>query len=215
VPNSRLALALSLLLPIAATAGYRFDTPETYLAEAEALPAWGATLARHLEERFVIQSCLAAEEHCDGRLKGLRIVLEKGENLAPDKQLRLVNRYVNKRRYRKDRRQMSLSVAQGGQAKLRNHWTTLLDFLYKGGDCEDYATAKYFLLRELGFAAEDMRIVVSYDHSVREHHAVLAVRQDDDSSWLLEIDNTIRKSRQSNYRFIYAINENGIWDHVQ
>ncbi len=213
--NSRLALALSLLLPIAAAAGYRFDAPETYLTKAEALPAWGATLSRHLEERILIQNCLAAEEHCDRRLKGLRIVLEKGANLAPDQKLRLVNRYVNKRRYRKDRRQMSLSVAQGGQAKLRNHWTTLLDFLYKGGDCEDYATAKYFLLRELGFAAKDMRIVVSYDRSVREHHAVLAIRQDDDSSWLLEIDNSIRKSRQSDYRFIYAINENGIWDHAQ
>ena len=53
------------------------------------------------------------------------------------------------------------------------------------------------------------------DRSVREHHAVLAIRRPDDSSWLLEIDNTIRKSGQYGYRFIYAINEIGIWDHEQ
>jgi predicted transglutaminase-like cysteine proteinase len=108
---------------------------------------------------------------------------------------------------------MTLSVADGGQAKLRNQWSTLLEFIDRGGDCEDYATAKYFLLRELGFQPEDMRVVVSFDRSVREHHAVLAIRRTDGSSWLLEIDNTIRKTRQSDYRFVYAINENGIWDY--
>ncbi len=139
----------------------------------------------------------------------------KGAVLAPDDQLRLVNRYINKRRYRQDRRQVVPSVANGGQARLRNQWSTLLEFLERGGDCEDYATAKYFLLREMGYAADDMRVVVSYDRSVREHHAVLAIRRDDGASWLLEIDNTIRKTRQYGYRFIYAVNENGIWDHEQ
>jgi predicted transglutaminase-like cysteine proteinase len=213
VPKSKLTTALLILLPLSAVAGYRFDAPETYLAEASALPAWGDTLERHADERTAIDDCMLTEEKCEGRLNGLRVILHKGANLEPDQQLKLVNRYINKRRYRRDRKQMSLSVAEGGQAKLRNHWSTLLDFLYRGGDCEDYATAKYFLLRELGYQADDMRVVVSYDHSVRQHHAVLAIRQADDSSWLLEIDNTIRKSRQSGYRFIYALNENGIWDH--
>jgi len=207
--------AIIMLLPISASAGYRFDSPETYLAEASALPAWAHTLEKHADERVTIAACMATEAECEGRLNALRVIIRKGVNLEPDQQLKLVNRYINKRRYRRDRRQMSLSVAEGGQAKLRNHWTTLLDFLYRGGDCEDYATAKYFLLREMGYAADDMRVVVSYDRSVREHHAVLAIRQPDNSSWLLELDNTIRKTRQRGYRFIYAINENGIWDHEE
>jgi len=211
--RSTLTAILLLLLPFSVSAVYRFDVPEAYLADASALPAWAHTLEKHADERSTIADCMATEEQCDGRLKGLRVILQKGANLEPDKQLKLVNRYINKRRYRRDRRQMSLSVVEGGQAKLRNHWTTLLDFLYRGGDCEDYATAKYFLLREMGYEADDMRVVVSWDRSVRAHHAVLAIRQADGSSWLLELDNTIRKTRQRGYRFIYAINENGIWDH--
>ena len=213
--NSKSATSLLLLLSVPAFGGYRFDVPETYLAGASALPAWAHTVERHADERSVIENCLENEAACEGRLKGLALVIRKGADLKPDDQLRLVNRYINKRRYRRDRRQLTLSVAEGGEARLRNQWSTLLEFLDRGGDCEDYATAKYFLLRELGFKADDMRVVVSYDRSVRAHHAVLAIRRHDDSSWLLESDNTIRKSRQSGYRFIYAVNENGIWDHEE
>ena len=196
-----------------ALAGYRFDDPETYLADASALPAWQHTLERHEDERESIVECLADDVACEGRLKSLKLVILKGTALDPDDQLRLVNRYINKKRYRRDRTQVAPSVAEGGQARLRNQWSSLLEFLERGGDCEDYATAKYFLLREMGYPAEDMRVVVSYDRSVREHHAVLAIRRSDDSSWLLEIDNSIRTTRQYGYRFIYAINEDGIWDH--
>lgn len=213
IKNSKLAAILLWLLPVPAFANYQFDEPESFLAEASALPAWADTLHRHANDKSLIANCLADDEQCAGRLKGLRHVILKGAALAPDDQLKLVNRYINKRRYRRDRRKLSLSVVDGGQTRLRNQWSTLLEFLDRGGDCEDYATAKYFLLRELGFQAEDLRVVVSFDRSVREHHAVLAVRQTDGSSWLLELDNSIRKFRQREYRFIYAINEHGIWDH--
>lgn len=203
---------LLVLLSFPAFAGYRFDTPETYYAKASALPAWAYMLERHASERSTIAKCLAIEEQCRGGLKGLRHIIQKGADLEPDDQLKLVNRYINKRRYRRDRRQITPSVADGGEARLRNQWSTLIEFIDRGGDCEDYATAKYFLLRELGHKSEDMRIVVSFDRSVREYHAVLAIRRSDGSSWLLETDNTIRKNRQGGYRFIYAINENGIWD---
>lgn len=213
MPGPKRVAFLLMLTSFPALAGYRFDEPATYLAEASALPAWAHTLERHAGDRSSIAACLASEDACEGRLKGLRHIIQKGAGLDPDDQLRLVNRYVNKRRYRRDRRELSLSVADGGQAKLRNQWSTLLEFLRRGGDCEDYATAKYFLLREMGYPAEDMRVVVSYDRSVRAHHAILAIRRPDGSSWLLETDNTIRKSRHFGYRFIYAINENSIWDH--
>ena len=209
----RPTLVSLLLFSAVSHAGYRFDGADTYLADASAFPAWEQTLERHAAERQSIIDCLANESACEGRLQSLRLIILKGAALEPDDQLRLVNRYINKRRYRRDRAQVVPSVAEGGQAKLRNQWASLIEFMERGGDCEDYATAKYFLLREMGYPAEDLRVVVSYDRSVREHHAVLAVRRPDDSSWLLEIDNTIRKSRQFGYRFIYAINENGIWDH--
>lgn len=208
-------VTLLCVLSLPAVADYRFDDATSFLAEASALPAWEHTLERHADDRSVILDCLASEAACEGKLKSLRHVIQKGAALNPDDQLKLVNRYINKRRYRPDRRQLSLSVAASGEARLRNQWSTLLEFLRRGGDCEDYATAKYFLLREMGFQPEDMRVVISYDWSVRAHHAVLAIRRPDDSSWLLETDNTIRKNRQRGYRFVYAINEDGIWDHEE
>ena len=204
-----------LLVALPATAGYRFDTGEDYLASADDWPAWAAMLERHEQDREKIQLCLADKEACEGKLKSLRYVLDRGSELSRKRQLRLVNRYVNKRRYRRDRREVSLSVVPEGEAELRNHWTTLLDFMRRGGDCEDFAVAKYFLLRELGVPAEDMRVVITWERDARDYHAVLAVRQDDGAALLLETDDTILRGSHRRYRFIYALNEEGIWDHEE
>ena len=206
-------LWLLLLLSTGAGAGYRFDEAGAYLTSAAHWPAWAATLERHAEDREIIARCLSDEEFCEGKLKSLRHVLLRAQELSPKKQLQLVNRYVNNRRYRRDRRETSVSVVPEGEKKLRNHWTTLLDFLRRGGDCEDFAVAKYFLLRELGVPADDMRVLVTWERRERDYHAVLAVRQDDGSAWLLETDNTIVRGSQRQYRFIYALNEEGVWDH--
>ena len=204
-----------LLVALPAAAGYRFDTEEDYLASAEDWPAWAAMLERHEEDREKIQRCLADEDMCEGKLKSLRYVIDRGSELSRKRQLRLVNRYINKRRYRRDRREVSLSVVPEGEATLRNHWTTLLDFMRRGGDCEDFAVAKYLLLRELGVPAEDMRIVVTWERDARDYHAVLAVRQDDGAALLLETDDTILRGSHRRYRFIYALNEEGVWDHEE
>ena len=59
----------------------------------------------------------------------------------------------------------------------------MYDFLTKGGDCEDYASAKYFMLRGLGFPAEDMRIVITYERKLRGYHAVLAIQRKKYACW--------------------------------
>lgn len=45
------------------------------------------------------------------------------------------------------------------------------------GDCEDYALAKVVALLRVGVAVGDMRLVLVHDNSIREDHAVLAVRE--------------------------------------
>jgi predicted transglutaminase-like cysteine proteinase len=58
-------------------------------------------------------------------------------------------------------------------------WSSPLASLATGrGDCEDYAIAKYVLLREAGVAEQDLRVLLVRDRKVREDHAVLAVRVD-------------------------------------
>ncbi len=56
-------------------------------------------------------------------------------------------------------------------------------------------------------------MLVVYDRRLRDYHAVLAVRSAPDSIWLLESDNTIQKSGLYGYRYVFAINEDSIWDH--
>jgi hypothetical protein len=58
-----------------------------------------------------------------------------------------------------------------------------------------------------------MRIVIGKEPQRAAHHAMLAIRLDEDV-WLLENDNTIHKNGgQDIESFVYAINEQGIWDH--
>lgn len=74
--------------------------------------------------------------------------------------------------------------AQHGEPDL---WTAPLATLAAGrGDCEDYAIAKYVVLREAGFPAADLRLVLVRDRAVRQDHAVLAARHD--GRWLV-LDN--------------------------
>ncbi|MDJ0710910.1 MAG: transglutaminase-like cysteine peptidase [Woeseiaceae bacterium] len=184
---------------------YSFDTAEDFFAPAASWAAWQDTLDRHRSEREALRQCLASEDSCARRFKSLRHILVKGAHLEREQQIRLVNRYVNRQRYEDDR----ISSRSGAG----NQWETLAEFLHSGGDCEDFAAAKYFILREFGVGAADMRIVVGKERQRATHHAMLAIRIGEDV-WLLENDNTIRRNgSQDINEFVYAINELGIWDH--
>lgn len=185
---------------------YSFDTADDFFGPAAYWVAWQDTLDRHQSERNAIHRCVGDETACTGRLKSLRHILVKGADLHVEKQLRLVNRYVNGQRYKDDR--------IGPRSSAGNEWETLAGFLASGGDCEDFAVAKYFILREFGIDADDMRIVVGRERRRTTYHAMLAVRFGDDDVWLLENDNTIRRNGNRDIaEFVYAINEFGIWDH--
>ena len=202
-----LALLLTMLASTDASgqALYSFDSDQDFFAPASNWTAWQDTLDRHRSERESIQACLDDETTCAKRLRGLRTILLKGADLRTDQQIRLVNRYINRQRYEEDR--------ISWQSKAGNQWRTLAEFLNAGGDCEDFAVAKYFVLREFGVDADDMRIVIGKEPQRAAHHAMLAVRLADEV-WLLENDNTIhRNGGQDINRFVYAINERGIWDH--
>jgi hypothetical protein len=83
---------------------------------------------------------------------------------------------------------------------------------YREIDCEDYAIAKYFVLRELGFAADDMRISIGRERPANAYHAVTVVRVDG-ATYFLDVDGDPHRNRPS-YRFLFSLNEDSIWDHV-
>lgn len=104
------------------------------------------------------------------------------------------------------------------------YWASPTEFIrQRGGDCEDYAIAKYFALRFFGVAADRLRIVIIRSTTERgvpssQLHAILAVRAD--GNWFI-LDNNARPKNnifphaQYKGRFVpvYSMNENGAWMH--
>ena len=200
-------------LHVAADGSFSFDESKDFLAPASSWPAWQQVLDQHhLVEQADIRTCVEHEELCSTRLRSVGHVIRRGQTLPTRKKIQLVNRFINKRKYRRDRRSKAKDLALSANGT-RNTWSTLTSFLRRGGDCEDYATAKYFIMREMGFKAKDMRIVVSWDKKEHAYHARLAVRLEEKILWL-ENDNSIHRSTQNSlFRHVYSINEENIWDH--
>jgi predicted transglutaminase-like cysteine proteinase len=124
---------------------------------------------------------------------------------APIDQLQAVNRFLNDWRYKAD-------AENYGQ---RDYWATPLEFLRRSGDCEDYAITKYVSLRQLGFAAERLRLVVVRDVLRDLAHAVLAVYVEDQVFILDNLTRAILPQEQvTQYVPYYSINETTRWAHV-
>ena len=119
-------------------------------------------------------------------------------------QLDAVNRYMNKVRYVPDVRNY----------RQNDYWAAPVEFLTNGGDCEDYAIAKYMSLRALGVPDERMRIVVLMDTSKRQGHAVLVVAT---NSGLMMLDNLRSEvtpvERVAHYMPVFSMNQSGWWVH--
>lgn len=192
---------------------YTFDSAEDYLTQASQFSSWAQTLSTHAAERDAVLSCNQPGKHCRGRLRSFNRMLEKARALSRLEQIDLVNLYINRTKYDDDYPARLYDENGKKIGVQRNRWATLREFLTAKGDCEDYATAKYFMLRELGFTPDEMRVVVTWERKLRGYHAVLALRQPDGAVWLLDSDNRIRKRSHRGYRFVYAMNEVSVWDH--
>ena len=214
--SCRYAAVLVLLTAPAAgqAAPYRFEDG-ALLGSAAFMPDWSATLDRQRAEAGEFHACLADAAACPRKYRGIRHVLERSRALEQDQQLKLINRYVNSRRYKEDRSAKLDTELSDEPVRYRSRWSTVGEFFARGGDCEDYATTKYFLLRELGFDADALRVVVTWDRRERGYHAILAVKRADGAVWLLDSDDRIRRRQHSGYRYIYAVNEHAVWDHEQ
>jgi len=91
-------------------------------------------------------------------------------------------------------------------------WSSPLATLARGGgDCEDYAIAKYVALRLAGIAPEDLRIVVMHDTIHGDDHAVAAARLD--GHWLMLDNNRMMMVEDTyirNYRPTFVIDQHQV-----
>jgi predicted transglutaminase-like cysteine proteinase len=166
---------------------------------------WRGVEAAIDEDAVTLAQCRADALHC-GSPAALRFLamIEEAQSKADGREkLDAVNRMVNSAiLYTSD-------LVQHGVADL---WSAPLATLASGrGDCEDYAIAKYVLLRESGVAVSDLRLLLVRDGSAGQDHAVLAVR--DAGRWLI-LDNrsTImpEASEARNLKPLFAIDREGV-----
>jgi predicted transglutaminase-like cysteine proteinase len=93
-----------------------------------------------------------------------------------------------------------------------DRWQAPLTALGAGrGDCEEYAIAKYMLLRASGLEEADLRLVLVRDTAIRADHAVLAARFE--GRWLV-LDNrksaAVETDDLRHYIPLYALGSEGV-----
>ena len=181
-----------------------FGTEAVESADLSAFTKWADALARfHREETFVVGPCNGNSlDGCDQ--ERWRNFISKARGLSPRAQIEAVNREMNGHRYIVDEQNWGRT----------DYWASPGQFTRRDGDCEDFAIAKFLALRALGFANEDLRIVILQDLNLRLAHAVLVVYHQEE---YLVLDNQIRTVVPADvvrhYRPIYSINETRWWLH--
>lgn len=122
--------------------------------------------------------------------------------------IRYVNTFFNQWKYSYDEQNW----------RQRDYWATPREFMERGGDCEDYAIVKYYALRALGVAADDMFLLWVKRTEHDDTHVVLVVL-DGVSFYVLDNNsytNTIfRNGGYTPYEPIYYLNEHNTWRHVK
>lgn len=212
--KQRLTLARGLLLALLAAASTP-DPARAAHADPDAFSVreishqnfsqWNGVLERQRSQRSVWRaSCPAtARGGCESEARAqLPGDLRGG---SPRRQIELVNGYVNGHRY----------VADSVNWNEPDHWATPAEFFAQGGDCEDYAIAKYFLLRALGFSPRQLRVVVLHDRFRHAVHAVLLVSLEGQTLVLDNLSGRVLPwSALHHYRPIYAVNEHAAWVYI-
>lgn len=166
---------------------------------------WTSVLARAAEEaaRLKAEDCRSAgTAACNYRewlhfLDGLR-------SLPKWQQLVAVNEYINTREYIPDEKNWGT----------QDHWATPGEFLARSGDCEDFAIAKFFSLKHLGWTDDELRVAAVKDGKLGIGHAVL-VAYFGGKAWLLDnqFGDVTDLNMVRHYEPVFSINESHWWLH--
>ena len=182
-----------------------FGSTEISSASLKALPQWARVLKKMKQERASFNACINSAAACTSAgLKSWREVFMAAKGKPPITMLKTVNQYFNRWPYKIDQELYGVS----------EFWATPKEFMKRSGDCEDYAIAKFFVLRDLGLTNEEMRVVILMDNIRRIGHAVLAVYHADDILILDSLSDLIFSHRKyRHYRPQYSMNETTRWAH--
>jgi predicted transglutaminase-like cysteine proteinase len=169
----------------------------------DALPKWKRVLSKAREQVRVLGSCQG--QGCPAGATSWQRIMGQTRGRERMEQLKLVNEFFNKWPYRLDMDAYGVS----------DWWATPQEFLKISGDCEDYAIIKYFALRELGFPADDLRVVILKDQIRGIAHAVLTVFLHGDAYVLDNVSSMVfTHGKYKHYVPYYSLNEHHRWSHI-
>jgi predicted transglutaminase-like cysteine proteinase len=173
------------------------------VSNGEVLSKWIGVEADIHAENDILSRCRASVELCPAAARRFLAIVDQGRAQTGRARIGIINRAINLAI-----RPMS-DLAQWG---VIDRWSAPLVTLTTGlGDCEDYAIAKYVALKEVGMAAEDVKLIIVRDLAVGGEHAVVAVRFDGhwiilDNRWLILVeDSQIRQMVP-----LFVLNQSGV-----
>ncbi len=177
-----------------------FDTRESASNVIQKFPKWMSMLERNFaEERGGDASCNGSSPRPACIIASWKSFIDREQGHPARAMLDEVNAEINKHVYRLD----------------PYYWETPRELITKEGDCKDYAIAKYFTLRKLGWSADDLRVVVLRDVDIAVDHAIVVAYLDGKT---YSLDNLVPMVLPTevihHYRPYYSINENRWWLHV-
>jgi predicted transglutaminase-like cysteine proteinase len=187
------------MLPAATWAAGLFGMMEIKSDRVSSIPKWVDVLGR-IDGENLLGKCRAG--NCSGKQAAWYAMVQDLQGSGRQEQMVRVNRWLNRYPYINDDKLWGVT----------DFWETPGVFVVKSGDCEDYAIAKYYTLKALGWDESDLRLVVLHD-AVRDlPHAVLAVKYNG-ANYIL--DNLATEPLQDKYirqyTPYYAVNADTRW----
>ncbi|MDH4233896.1 MAG: transglutaminase-like cysteine peptidase [Gallionella sp.] len=161
-------------------------------------------LLRYIKEKWGMEAV--------DRLQAWRKIEQEGMSTRHNPQLvlsmdelQIFNRFWNKVPYYDDQTNWLI----------QDYWATPIETLASNGaDCEDYAIAKYFSLRELGVPPGSLRITYVRALKINEAHMVLAYYPAPDADPYI-LDNLTEKlvhaSERDDLVPVYSFNDEDLW----
>jgi predicted transglutaminase-like cysteine proteinase len=139
------------------------------------------------------------------RLADWHVLMREHRELPEREKLTLVNDFFNQLEFVDD-------LTHWGKD---DYWATPQEMLVSGGgDCEDFATAKYFTLRQLDVANEKLRLIYVKSLSLNQPHMVLGYYPEPTADPLI-LDNLVKKilfaSERTDLLPVYSFNAQGLW----
>lgn len=150
-----------------------------------------------IEERFGVDA--------RKRVQHWRQAIEDNQSRPDSEKLDITNQLFNRLKFEDDINHWNLE----------DYWATPIETLAtNGGDCEDIAIGKYFMLKELGIVSQCLRLTYVKSLTLNKPHMVLNY-QCAGSTTSLVLDNVVPvilpSAERTDLLPVYSFNADGLW----